>query len=531
MTPSTRPTARVLLVGPDGTGKSTVAAMLAERLSDDAVDVVTGHYRPGLLWKRSESPVTDPHGEPSRPSASALAKVGAVYADFVLGYVGPWRSAAAKVVILERGWWDHLVDPVRYRLPSAAKGVVRTLGRTLPKADIVAVLAGDAEAIVARKPELDVAEVQRQLASWRLIAPTAGRTVIEIDTVANDADGVVNKLLAELGHTATGQSNAVLAAGGVGSSEPVWRSVPGTPARVALRATGGPDRLAALALYQPMSTAAKVAGQGAKLAVRAGLGARVSAPVPDAAGLFASAGVGSVGAMVAMDSSTEGRVVLGAASSGVLVAVAKVGRTDDESLINEGRILEDLSTAQTVGFEVPELAFAGVWNGRPSVVARAVGSVGAPPTLDEALALAVGLADVDGRFLTHGDLAPWNVRRTAAGLALVDFEHAAWEERPLADLAHFLVQTGALTGARPVAETAALLCEPGGLGRRYLDAIGASSTLDPATLVADYVHRQLESGRASTSAEQNYLGELGQQVSAQSAPTEAVIAKHGEEIL
>jgi hypothetical protein len=37
---------------------------------------------------------------------------------------------------------------------------------------------------------------------------------------------------------------------------------------------------------------------------------------------------------------------------------------------------------------------------------------------------------------THGDLAPWNLRRTGRGLALFDWEDAAWRP-PGSDLAHY----------------------------------------------------------------------------------------------
>jgi len=478
-----------------------VSAALAGHLTQLDLEVVTGHYRPGLLWARSPTPTTEPHAKPSRPSTAAAAKIFAVYADFVLGYAGPWkvRGRDDRFVILERGWWDHVVDPIRYRLPDPAMFAIRLLGRTLPKADLVVILSGDADRIVARKPELESVEIHRQLKSWRGVAPAAGHQAVEIDTVASSVDEVIEQLVSRLELSEATASN---------TAAPVrWREVLGAPSRVGLRATEGAAGAAALAIYQPMSSAARLASRASTALVQRRRGRVTTPPVPDLAGLWTAAGFGQIDGMASMTSSTAGRAIVGAVVDEQLVAVAKVGQSGDKPLVNEGEVLRELAASTTTGFVVPDLKFAGSWNGRPAVVATAMGQSAGNLSVDDALSVAIGLANIDGRFLTHGDLAPWNLRRQRGQLVLVDFEHAVWKARPLADLAHYLVQTGALLGERSADETWAQLCGPAQLGCRYLAAIGHDG--DPAQLVADYVERQLASGRATTEEEQNYLRHLG----------------------
>ena len=49
--------------------------------------------------------------------------------------------------------------------------------------------------------------------------------------------------------------------------------------------------------------------------------------------------------------------------------------------------------------------------------------------------------------VVHGDFAPWNLLRTADGIALVDWESSRFELDPMYDLAHFVASKGALLGA------------------------------------------------------------------------------------
>lgn len=475
----------VLLVGPDGTGKSTTAELLAA--STTAGVRATGHYRPGLLWKRNPVPTVTPHAEPGRNTLAAALKLVAVFADFVLGYLGPWRRVGRSgVVVLERGWWDHLADPVRYRLPAGLRWFARFLAHLLPRADIVVVLGGDSAAIVSRKPELDEAEVEAQLERWTMLAPRAGRRVLTIDTVAADPQQVVSLIEKALASHATAGSATAAATGR-------WIKVPGTPKRNRIVATVGSRGWAALRIYRPNSLRARLLTPLRWGAVRLGLGRRWQHPdpvidllaqrLPQTAGIHTAgiqtarthtagietAGIETAGIETArnetggiegagiegagiegpcgtavMMSPGRDRAVVGLAADAGLEWVAKVGAIDDDGLRHEAAVLARLEELATE-LRCPDLRFAGEVDGRFVIVTGAARHVGPPVVRAEIDSL---LDDLTELGLVHGDLAPWNLLRAEDGqLVVVDFEHARWGSDPGFDLCHFLVQSAALLGS------------------------------------------------------------------------------------
>ncbi len=179
----------VIIGGPDGSGKTTLCARLI-------ADVLGGkqvlHVRfPRLLPRRNrEKALARRFGDgnsadasteriypPSYPRGVSVAKASYLYLDFLLGWVvrvAPFVRRGGWVVF-ERGWWDHAVDPRRYRLRSGRPFEV--LGRFLPRADVVFVLEADPEVIRARKPQLSSEELTRQMTAWHQVLPAAQQTV------------------------------------------------------------------------------------------------------------------------------------------------------------------------------------------------------------------------------------------------------------------------------------------------------------------------------------------------------------------
>jgi thymidylate kinase len=168
----------IVVAGPDGTGKSTIADHLG---ATRAKPVLRFHQRPGVLPRRSDGrgPVTRPHAEEPYGRAVSVAKLFYLWADYVIGWTIRVRPAVHRgaTVIIERGWWDIAVDPMRYRM-RVSDQLVLALGRLLPRPNQTLILTGPAQLIHARKPELRTAEVERQLERWRLIAAEHPRTVL-----------------------------------------------------------------------------------------------------------------------------------------------------------------------------------------------------------------------------------------------------------------------------------------------------------------------------------------------------------------
>jgi thymidylate kinase len=171
----------VVIAGPDGTGKSTLAQGLVARISAEGRPVRHFHHRLRALpgSRASTTPTSEPHAHRTYGSGLSAIKVAYLFADELLGWatkVRPFRRAGGWIVV-ERGWWDLAVDPRRYRLRSTDR-LVRLLGRLLPRPDVVLILeVSDAEAR-RRKAELEIAELGRQREAWRAVARTVGEALI-----------------------------------------------------------------------------------------------------------------------------------------------------------------------------------------------------------------------------------------------------------------------------------------------------------------------------------------------------------------
>jgi hypothetical protein len=182
--------------GPDGVGKTTVCEALIGGVLADAQVL---HVRfPGLLPRRDPEARRairlGPGGTPdltrlrlyppTYPAWKTHVKTVYLWVDFLLGWLVHVRPLVRRGgwVIFERGWWDHAVDPRRYRLrPPAA--LLAALGRFVPRADLIFVLHAPPEVIHRRRPELTEEELGRQMAAWReLLPPRQAR--IYLDTSA-----------------------------------------------------------------------------------------------------------------------------------------------------------------------------------------------------------------------------------------------------------------------------------------------------------------------------------------------------------
>jgi thymidylate kinase len=198
----------VTVLGVDGVGKSTVINAIKPVLEDathGALEIK--HLRPGLLpplarlkGKHSvqSGPVLEPHGSTPSGAFGSILRLAYLTADYVLGYWLLLRPTIAKsptVILFDRYYYDMALDPRRFRL-NIGRRVIKWFTLLIPKPDVVLCLHAEPEAIMARKQELPLPEITRQVNALCELAQREPRAIL-IST-EDTVEVVRNRVLGEL---------------------------------------------------------------------------------------------------------------------------------------------------------------------------------------------------------------------------------------------------------------------------------------------------------------------------------------------
>lgn len=187
----------VAVLGPDGSGKSSVLDVLERRFREKAdVRTVRGYWRPGVLlpWE-DEGPNTNPHGEDPRGPVVSAVKVFFLMTDWLLGY---WthggyadQRARRRLVLFDRHYLDLLVDPRRYRF-ERPMWLARWAARFVPTPDILVVLDAPAEVLQQRKQEVSFEQTARLRVGYRALAARLPNA--HVVDAAQPLDAVVDRV-------------------------------------------------------------------------------------------------------------------------------------------------------------------------------------------------------------------------------------------------------------------------------------------------------------------------------------------------
>lgn len=163
----------IILLGPDGSGKTSVADRLQHDMAPAFSATTLKYRRPGLYTgrKRRAPSTGDPHDKPERGPLWSLAKLATLLFDYSIGYackIGPLR-ARGDLVIFDRYFHDVLADPRRYPY-NGPMWLARITARMLPSPDIAVIFDAPAQVIQARKQDVPLDETARQLSAYRGIS-------------------------------------------------------------------------------------------------------------------------------------------------------------------------------------------------------------------------------------------------------------------------------------------------------------------------------------------------------------------------
>lgn len=156
----------VVIVGPDGSGKSTISRLVLRNLERAFRRTHHFHWRPGCLPKlaRASAPIEGHAAVPPKISKyrgfTSFGRFFYYWLDFVFGhwFVTYPIIARTGLVIGERYFPDVLVTPSRYGF-TVPLPIMRVAAWLVPSPDLVILLKGDPEDVHLRKPELRPVEI------------------------------------------------------------------------------------------------------------------------------------------------------------------------------------------------------------------------------------------------------------------------------------------------------------------------------------------------------------------------------------
>lgn len=192
----------IVLLGVDGAGKTTIASLLKERYITAFRRISHYHSRVRVLKDLSqiksgnEMPdARSPHGKKHRSGKLiSVVKFGYYFLDYLIGNIIITQAKIrSSLVLIERYYYDYTIDKVRYNL-SLSERFLKFFGRFVKKPDVVFILTGDSKALLERKHEITIEEIDEQ--KNRLKTAFCGKSnAVFIDTVDNSADECINQMI------------------------------------------------------------------------------------------------------------------------------------------------------------------------------------------------------------------------------------------------------------------------------------------------------------------------------------------------
>lgn len=196
----------VVILGPDGVGKSTLVGQLVEKLGPAFRRHRIFHFRPQVIKPQVETglPVTDPHGESVRGALGSVMQIFGFLADYWMGYWVIIRPLLARsgLVIFDRYFHDVMIDRKRYRY-GGPLWLPRVLSRFVPPPDLLfLVLDADIEVILSRKREVVPDELKRLRSAYiNMTLETSHAQLIKTDEGFEEsvsaASGTIGLYMAE----------------------------------------------------------------------------------------------------------------------------------------------------------------------------------------------------------------------------------------------------------------------------------------------------------------------------------------------
>jgi len=187
-----KPAITISLLGPDGSGKSSIINELSER-NTFFRNRYYFHLKPRVFGDKGDGkPVIDPHAKPEHRGLNSYFKLFYFMSDYIFGYlfaIFPLKLKSS-LIIFDRYYDDILVDPKRFRYGGSIR-FAKFMQNFISKPDIYFILVADPDIIYARKKEVSFEELSRQIAKYKKLVDN--KRYISIDVNRNIVD-IVNDI-------------------------------------------------------------------------------------------------------------------------------------------------------------------------------------------------------------------------------------------------------------------------------------------------------------------------------------------------